>query len=167
MIKTNRILLREIVEADLKNVFQGLSDPQVIQHYGVSYQTLEATREQMDWFAAPEQQWFAICSVETGIFWGAGGLNDISKEEHKAEIGLWLLPDYWGNGIMGEAMPLICQYGFDELGLRRIEGFVESDNVNCKRAMAKLDFAYEGTMKDCELKNGVPISLDTYAKAKP
>ena len=30
--------------------------------------------------------------------------------------------------------------------------------------MAKLDFEYEGTMKECEIKNGKFISLDIYAK---
>jgi len=50
------------------------------------------------------------------------------------------------------------------MDLHRIEGFVETDNVNCKNAMKKLDFIHEGTMKDCEIKNGKFISLDIYAK---
>jgi len=41
---------------------------------------------------------------------------------------------------------------------------VETENINCKKAMAKLDFNHEGTMEDCELKNGKYISLDIYAK---
>lgn len=61
-------------------------------------------------------------------------------------------------------MPLICNYGFDNLGLHRMEGFVESHSVNCKNAMRKLDFQHEGTMKDCEIKNGEFISLDIYSK---
>ena len=65
---------------------------------------------------------------------------------------------------MKEAMPIICDYGFEKLRLHRIEGLVESDNTNCKRAMAKLDFLHEGTMIDCEIKNGKFISLDIYAK---
>lgn len=68
---------------------------------------------------------------------------------------------------MTEAMPLICHYGFDQLHLHRIEGFVESNNTNCKKAMEKLDFQYEGTMRDCEIKNGKFISLDIYAALKP
>jgi ribosomal-protein-alanine N-acetyltransferase len=39
------------------------------------------------------------------IFYGAGGLNDLSIEHKKAEIGLCLLPDFWGKGIMAEVMP--------------------------------------------------------------
>ena len=67
---------------------------------------------------------------------------------------------------MQEAMPLIWNYGFDQLNLHRIEGIVETENINCKKAMAKLDFVHEGTMRECEVKNGRLISLDIYAKFK-
>lgn len=170
IIKTDRFLLRKFVETDIENVFKGLSHPKIIKHYGVSFDSLEATKQQMTWFADLEKDgtgmWFAICSLDNKIFYGAGGLNSLSQEHKKAEIGFWLLTDYWGQGIMKEVMPLICEFGFDKLGLHRIEGFVESDNFNCKNAMAKLDFQYEGTMKDCEIKNGKFISLDIYAKIK-
>ena len=169
-LKTDRILLRKITESDLENIYNGLSNPDVIKYYGVSFNSLESTNEQMTWFAELEKNltgiWWAICSNDNRTFYGAGGLNNVSKEHKKAEIGLWLLPDFWGQGIMTETMPLICDYAFDRVGLHRIEGFVESKNQNCKKAMAKLDFQYEGTMKDCEMKNGKFISLDIYAKLK-
>ena len=163
-IRSERLLLRPILDSDIQNIYNGLSNPLVIKHYGVSFETLEATKEQMEWYANPSQYWWAICSINNQEFYGAGGLNDLFAAHKKAEIGLWLLPDFWGKGIMKEAMPLICNYGFEVLGLHRIEGFVESDNKNCKSAMAKLDFDYEGTMRDCEVKNGDYISVDIYAK---
>ncbi len=103
-------------------------------------------------------------SLDNKIFYGAGGLNNLRKEHRKAEIGFWLLTDFWGQRIMKEAIPLICNFGFTNLGLHRIEGFVESENSNCKRALDKLDFSHEGTMKECEIKNEKFISLDIYAK---
>lgn len=169
-LTTDRLLLRQFQPDDLENVFKGLSHPDIIPYYGVSYDSLEATKAQMTFFADLEENgigvWWAICSTDNQVFYGAGGLNSLSKEHRKAEIGLWLLPEFWGKGIMQEAMPLICQHGFTELGLHRIEGFVESENQNCKRAMSKLDFVYEGTMRDCEVKNGRFISLDIYARLK-
>ncbi len=169
-IQSSRLLLRPFVESDIEHVFKGLSHPDIIKHYGVSFDSIEATKEQMNWFSELEKEetgmWFAVCSLNNETFYGAGGLNDLSKEHKKAEIGFWLLTDFWGKGIMKEAMPLICNYGFENLGLHRIEGFVESGNINCKNAMAKLDFQHEGTMKDCEVKNGEFISLDIYSKLK-
>ncbi len=67
---------------------------------------------------------------------------------------------------MKEVMPRICKYGFEKLGLHRIEGFVDSENKNCKKGLAKLDFKYEGTMEDCEIKDGKYLSLDIYAIRK-
>ena len=170
IIKTSRLLLRPIVDSDIGNIFKGLSHPDVIRYYGVSFLTLEATAEQMTFYTDLVRNgtgiWFAVCSPDNKSFYGAGGLNSVNKEHKKAEIGFWLLPEFWGRGIMTEAMELICNYGYDRLGLHRIEGFVESENTGCKRAMSKLGFHWEGTMKDCEIKNGKFISLDIYAKIK-
>ncbi len=167
-IKTEKLLLRPFIESDLEKVFEGLSHPDVITYYGVNYHTLEDTKQQMKFFADLEKNetgiWWAVCSPNNKLFYGAGGLNNFNKEHKKAEIGFWLLSEFWGKSIMTEAMPLICNYGFDTLGIHRIEGFVETENTKCKKAMAKLDFQYEGTMKDCEIKNGKFISLDIYAK---
>lgn len=166
-ITTQRLVLRQITEEDLPNIFKGLSHPDIIQYYGVSYNNLEATKVQMQWFADLEKNetgiWWAVCDKQTEEFAGAGGFNDRDKIHRKAEIGFWLLPEFWGKGIMKEVLPTICQYGFDHLNLHRIEGFVETANTNCKRAMAKLDFTHEGTMRDCEVKNGQFISVDIYA----
>ncbi|RIA09205.1 ribosomal-protein-alanine N-acetyltransferase [Flavobacteriaceae bacterium MAR_2010_72] len=165
-LKTQRLFLREITDLDLENIFNGLSNPEVIRHYGVSFNSLEATKEQIIWFADTKQLWWAICALDNQTFYGAAGLNAIDPTERKAEIGLWLLPQFWGKGIMTEVLPLIADYGLNQLQLNRIEGFVETENTNCKKVMAKLDFHLEKTMIDCELKQGKLISLDVYVKTK-
>lgn len=168
ILQSDRLRFRQFTDADLENVFRGLSHPDVIKYYGISFSTLEATKEQMEWFADLEKNgtglWWAICEKGSGKFVGAGGFNDLTKEHRKAEIGFWLLPEHWGKGYMTEAMPIICEAGFEQLGLHRIEGFVETNNANCKKALAKLKFQHEGTMVDCEVKNGAFISVDVYAK---
>ena len=168
VLESNRVLLRQINDTDLEQVFKGLSHPDIIKYYGISFDSLEATKEQMLWFAELEKNetgiWWAVCSKEDGKFLGAGGLNDLSKVHKKAEIGFWLLPENWGKGLMTETMPLILNYAFHTIGLHRIEGFVEPENTNCKKALKKLKFNLEGTMKDCEIKNGEFISIDIYSK---
>lgn len=169
-LKTERLLLRRFRQSDLENVYQGLSHPDVIKYYGVNYTSLEDTQRQLEWFWENEKNqtgiWWAVCSPDDKIFYGGGGLSSMSMEHRKAEIGFWLLPQHWGKGIMPEAMPLIFDYAFQHLNLHRIEGLVESDNEICKKAVRKLNFIHEGTMVDCEIKNGRFISVDIYAKFK-
>ena len=71
-IKSERLLLRQITQNDLDNVYQGLSDPEVIRYYEVSFKTREETREQMKWFADLEKNgtgiWWAVCSSNNNLF---------------------------------------------------------------------------------------------------
>src|SRR5690606_35213763 len=157
------VQLRSITEKDLPNIFKGLSHPDIIKHYGVHYDTLEATQGQMKWYADIEQgkpgKWFAICATDNLQFMGAIGLNYIIHQHRKGEIGFWLLKEFWGKGIIPQAIDLVCNYGFQQLGLHRIEAMVESENLNSKKVLTRAHFTHEGTMKECEIKNGRFISL--------
>ncbi len=165
--ETARLLLRQIHDDDQDNVYHGLSNPGVTRYYGIRFDTKEAAREQMKWFSNLEMSgkglWWTICSRDGSIFYGAGGLNGIDKTHKKAEAGFWLLPEHWGKGIMKEAFPLICNYGFDCLGLHRIEGYVEPENLNCKKVLKKLNFRHDGTMEQKEIKNGKFIDIEIHA----
>lgn len=99
-LNTKRLILRQINSTDIQNIYKGLSDPEVIKYYGISFDSLEATEEQMTWYRNLEKNetgiWWAICSLDNKTFYGAGGFNNVSKEHKKAEIGFWLLPEFWG-----------------------------------------------------------------------
>ncbi len=168
ILKSERVYLRQFKGSDLENVFKGLSHPDIIKYYGINFDSLEATKEQMVWFSELEKNgtgiWWAVCSKVDDKFLGAGGLNNLSKENKKAEIGFWLLPEHWGQRIIPEIIPLILNHAFNTIGLHRIEGFVETENSNCKKVLGKLAFTLEGTMEDCEIKNGKFISVDIYSK---
>ncbi|MHA6249421.1 GNAT family N-acetyltransferase [Pontibacter sp. CAU 1760] len=169
-LTTERFILKEIDQQDKEHIFQGLSDPKVTQYYAVHFPTREATQEQMDWYADLKKNgtglWWGIYTKDTDTFCGAGGYNGLDKTHRKAEIGFWLLPAFWGQGILKEVMPKLFELGFEKLGLNRIEGFVEHNNLKCKRALEKVNFRYEGTMRQCEIKNGKFIDVDIYANLR-
>ena len=55
ILESERVLLRQFVDSDLENVFKGLSHPDIIKYYGISFNSLEATKEQMTWFGDLEK----------------------------------------------------------------------------------------------------------------
>ncbi|KAA0127774.1 GNAT family N-acetyltransferase [Chryseobacterium sp. SN22] len=168
VLTTERLVLRRFRPDDIESVYQGLSHPEVIRHYGVSYGSVEATQEQMDWFTKIEKEekglWWAVCNRQDQTFLGAVGFNNRNQEHRKTEMGYWLLPDYWGSGIIGEAGRAACEYAFQKMSVHRIEAVVETENRNSKKVMAQLGFELEGIMRDCEIKDGKFISLEMYAK---
>jgi [ribosomal protein S5]-alanine N-acetyltransferase len=167
-LSTERLVLRQIVPADQAAVFAGLSNPEVIKFYGVSYASFDDTQVQMDWFRRLWKQqegiWWGICFKEDpSQLVGACGFNNRNKEHRNIELGYWLLPDHWGKGIMTEALPHILQFAFRELDIHRVVAVVEGGNDSSMHLLTKLGFAYEGTHKECEIKGGQFIDLSYFA----
>lgn len=152
---------------DIHHVFRGLSHPDVVRYYAISFASLEATQEQMDWFAQLERDgtgwWRAIRSMEDNTFLGAIGIYKIDQQHRRCELGYWLLPEYWGKGIAAGAMPLVIDHAFGVLGLHRIEAQVETENHASRKLLERFGFKHEGTLRECEWKDGRPISLDLFA----
>jgi [ribosomal protein S5]-alanine N-acetyltransferase len=162
-LETNRLLLAQFREEDLDFVFEALSHPEVIRHYGVHYSSLEATKAQMDYFQNLFTEktgiWWKIMDKEKGKPLGGIGMNNYQRQHNRAEIGYWLLPENWGKGIISEALEVMIDYLFREWKIHRIEAIVEEGNRSSSRVVERAGFVYEGTLRDCEIKNGRYISL--------
>lgn len=170
VLESKRLLLRQIIATDQEAVFKGLSDPEVIKYYGVSFESLEATEEQMIWFSELENTkagvWWAICTKDDNQFLGAAGINDLIKNESKAEIGFWLYPENWGQGYVFEALSMILVQVFNNMNINKLEAFVETKNTASAKVLKRLGFYLETILLNSELKNGIPISLNVFVKNK-
>lgn len=166
ILNTERLLLREIIATDIEKVFEGLSHPDVIKCYGISYNTLEATQEQMDWYANMIKndtgRCWAICSKSSNEFYGVITMPFWEKQHRKAELGYWLLPAYWKKGIATEAAKAVIDYAFTHMNLHRIKAESEDDNPGSIATLKKLGFVYEGTQRECEIKDGRFLNLEMY-----
>lgn len=87
--------------------------------------------------------------------------KDISRVS--AEIGYWLGEDYWGKGIISEAIPPIVKYGFEELGFHKIYAGVFQYNEGSKRVLEKNGFVKEAVLRKGAIKNGELIDEHYYA----
>jgi ribosomal-protein-alanine N-acetyltransferase len=166
-LTTERLLLQEIKPEDQPFIYEGLSHPEVIPFYGVRYDSLEATGAQMEWYKkmAEEGSGASWKMVErgSGRKIGVTSVYYYKPEHNKAEVGFWLLPEHWHKGFALEALNAAIDYWKNEKALHRMEAFVEDGNEASGKLLKKAGFSYEGTMRDCEIKNGRYISLEIYA----
>ena len=61
-----------------------------------------------------------------------------------AYIGYWVDRDHAGTGLVPEGVVLIMQYGFDQLGLHRLEASIVPRNTASRRVAEKLEMREEG-----------------------
>lgn len=151
-LRTTRHLLRRILPSDRPALFAGLSHPDVIAHYGVSYDTEQHCQEQLDWYRYMEQAhcgyWWAICPLShPRQLIGACGIYEIDHHHHHGDLGYWLLPPYWRQGIMRECLLTVLHYGFTQRQLHRIQAEVEPDNLASHALLKQLGFHLEGTRR--------------------
>ena len=90
--------------------------------------------------------------------------SDVYRKD--AEIGYFLLNEYYAKGIMSEAVSMICDLAFEELDIVRITGLVYENNIASRRVLEKNNFVLEGIMKDAVIKNDVLHNLCVYGKYK-
>lgn len=167
IVKLETVILRAFRSDDLSFVYSGLSHPDVIKYYGISYKTQLACEEQMRWYQSIAEHgtgyWLVIESQSTKEKLGALGLNNICNEHQNAELGYWLLPQYWGKGIMREALHGLLNFAFDELKLHRLSAEVELENLKSQKLLQVLGFSGEGVKRECEVKDEQYISLMSYS----
>jgi ribosomal-protein-alanine N-acetyltransferase len=85
---------------------------------------------------------------ETGEPIGTIGLHYYTKENRRAEMGYDMLKEHWGMGLMTEAVEAILCYGFEELGLNRIEATTDSENAASNRVLERTGFTLEGRLRE-------------------
>ena len=98
-----------------------------------------------------------------------GSIGAFRKENvHRftAEMGYYIAEDYWGKGIVTEAIKQACSYVFENTDIIRIfaEPY-ESNHASC-RALEKAGFEYEGVLRKNASKNGKHIDMKMYSIIK-
>ena len=99
---------------------------------------------------------FAICDTAGPI----GGIGLSTREgdlRHSAEFGYWLGKSFWGRGIATAAAQVVTAYGFERLGLVRIDALVRTDNAASVRVLEKVGYQREGLLRRAVLQGGVPV----------
>ena len=83
-----------------------------------------------------------------------------------AELGYYIAEEYWGRGIMTEAVEQICEYVFGKSDIVRIYAEPFAYNVASCRVLEKAGFQYEGTLRSNAVKNGKVIDMKMYSLLK-
>jgi [ribosomal protein S5]-alanine N-acetyltransferase len=85
---------------------------------------------------------------------------------HTATLGYWLGEDFWGRGIMTEAVAVFTDFCFENFPLHRISAEVFANNAASARVLEKAGFVFEARLKNNAIKDGELLDSLVYAKTK-
>ena len=146
------IYLRPAEREDLPRFVRWFADAETTRHLMArapfSLPMEEQWFEQMVAEQGKTTYHFVICRLANDEPIGTAGLHDLDFVNGKAEFGISIgEKGEWNKGYGTDALNAICDFGFGELRLERIELQVYAPNARAQRSYEKAGFVPEGTLR--------------------
>lgn len=154
-LETERLLLRRMSLDDAEFYLELFSDPDIVEltAFDPPKGIEGATQELMEFCIRPFEEnrgirWGIALKGLKGLICTIGYYQWVKAGGYRSEIGYDLLAAYRRQGIMTEAMREVLKYGFEKMGLNRIEAFVDPRNVASIRLLQKIGFHQDGVLRE-------------------
>jgi RimJ/RimL family protein N-acetyltransferase len=150
------VILRKPIDQDVQDYLQCGSDPELTRMYGgdtrnLKERTLEMAQAYIDRIRSNKFNW---CIEYEGRCIGEARLT-VNKEDNRARYAIGIFnKNYWNKGIGTEVTKLVLRFGFEELGLHRIDLRVLEYNTRAIRCYEKCGFIVEGREREGALIEG-------------
>jgi len=150
-METKRLILRETCISDSADMFEYASDPLIGKLAGWPPHQSEAyTKVVLKNFENKklfgQLGTVAVILKNNKKMIGTMELHSYTPK-FKAELGYTISSDYWGNGYATEASFMMLKWGFEKMGLKRIECNTYISNFRSQKVCEKLHLIYEGVKK--------------------
>ncbi|GFN30810.1 N-acetyltransferase [Paenibacillus curdlanolyticus] len=152
-LETQRLCLRRMTQEDAPALFAIFSDAQVTKDMGITpfdrvAQAEEVIRFMNELFLRGLAVRWAIVRKADDVVLGTCGFNGWELQRGaRGEIGYDLGRPYWRAGYMTEALTAMISFGFERLGLHRIEAYTNLGAEPSMKLLEKLGFRQEGILR--------------------
>lgn len=166
MIETNRLILRRYCKEDLQDLYEYLSDEEVVKYEPYKPMNMDEVKENLDWRISTDE----MIAVELKNSRKMIGNVYMGKRDFEAlEMGYVLNRNYWGNGYAAESCKALIQQAFSD-GVHRIYAECDPVNKNSWKLLETLGFQREAHFRKnvyfWKDETGKAIWKDTYVYAK-
>jgi len=165
ILTTERLTLRQITDADAKEIFELRSNESVNKFLDrPKARSIEDAQEFIEKISHSiknnESIMWGIVFKNQPTLMGTICLYNISTQQSSAEIGYELIPVFQGKGIIHEVLPKVIAFGFEIMQLKIIEAHTIAENERSLRVLEKNNFVLSGKF---ETENGEPANTLIYS----
>ena len=161
-------VLRKWRLSDAKDLASALNNEKVLNNLrdGLPFPyTQQAAHDYIvTMLSSDENSTFAYAiTIDDRAVGSIGAFRQGNIHRQTAELGYYLAEEYWGKGIMTEAIRQLCGIVFDTTDILRIYAEPFAYNTGSRRALEKAGFTFEGLMKNNAVKNGKVLDMALYS----
>lgn len=98
---------------------------------------------------------FVVIDLRDGCLLGRCGINHIAQEPAFANVGYWIRTSRRGQGIAPAAVRQVARFGFENVGLVRLELVIDVDNAASIRVAEKVGAILEGVLRNRVIGQGM------------
>lgn len=148
-LETERLILRPWRVDDVDDFYEYAKNPNVGPNAGWQpHDSKEVSMKILQSFIEKDEVWAIEYKANSKVIGSVGAHADEKRDGVKARmIGYVLSEDYWGKGLMTEAVKEVIRYLFEEENYEVISCYHYPFNVQSKRVIEKCGFKYEGTLR--------------------
>lgn len=166
IICSERLFLRRFQPSDYLDLYEYLSDPEVVRFEPYDPFTLKQSKLEAQNRANSPSYW-AVCLADTNKVIGNLYLN---KEEFETyELGYVFNRLYHKHGYATESCEALLHYAFETLNIRRVIALCSTENSDSWELMERLNMRREGCFLENvafkEDENGNPVYFNSYQYA--
>ena len=152
VVETERLTLRKMRMSDAADVHRYAKDPEVARHVlWDAHTSIFDTRAYIRFLLYQYRNGlpgsWGIVHKGTGRVIGTIGYMSYHADNALVEVGYSLSREYWGQGLMTEALAAVLGETFRTLKLNRVEALHFTDNPASGRVMAKCGMQHEGHLR--------------------
>jgi [ribosomal protein S5]-alanine N-acetyltransferase len=146
------VRVRVIADADLEAITTACQDPEISRYTTIPtpykrHHAREWQQRAAAGMAAGTDIGAAVADASSDELLGSVGLHGIDPATGRCAGGYWVAREARGRGVATRAMQLLCRYAVRELGIERIELWIEPSNVASQRVAEAVGFRREGLMR--------------------
>ena len=140
ILETERLILREYVQADYDALYPILSDPETMKYYPKPYDE-KGVQRWLDWSFDHYRKygfglWAAVLK-ETGEFVGDCGLTMQQIDgEDLPEVGYHIRKERWRQGLAREASRAVRDWAFTHTGFHCLYSYMNAANLPSRATAA-------------------------------
>lgn len=152
VLTTERFELVPLRPSDREALFAHFSDPATVEFMDIAPMTaISDADETIAWAAGLLEREAGLrwaIRDRAGAFAGTIGFNSLVRDRgSRGEIGYDVVRARWRQGVMGEVLPVVLDYGFAILRLHRIEATVTPGNAGSVALLQRNGFRREGLLR--------------------